>query len=130
MDGGEIFGIARDDLEQIVIGPGHQVAFQNIGDTRDRRLKRIEDVIGLCREADLDKNGGGASNGTRVQQGDGFVNYAGRLQSLQAPMTGGGGKIQLFRQLRRSKSGVPLHQAQQTGVGIVDLMLHAEISSF
>ena len=44
VDPGEILGVTGDDFQQIVRGPGHQMAFQYIGDARHFALRIVPDL--------------------------------------------------------------------------------------
>ena len=53
MDAGKIFGAVGNDLEDIVGGPGHQVAFKDFGNPLHLGLEGIEDFIRLALQFDL-----------------------------------------------------------------------------
>lgn len=48
MDAGEILGILSHDLKQVIRGPRHQVAFQHIGNTRNRFFKGVQHLVRLA----------------------------------------------------------------------------------
>ena len=68
MNTGEILGVSCDDLEQVISGPSHQVAFENIGNPRDCFFKRIQNFVGLTRKRYFNKNRCWHADFARVQQ--------------------------------------------------------------
>lgn len=68
MDHREILTVPGNHLEQVVIGSGHQMAFQHVRDARHGGLKGVQDLIRLSREADLNKHGCRAPDAPGIQQ--------------------------------------------------------------
>ena len=70
VDAREIIGILRHDLEKIIRRSRHQMAFEHIGHPGHFPLERVQKLIGLALQRDLDKNRGGLTQFARVQQRD------------------------------------------------------------
>ena len=70
VDSGEILGILGHDLQKIVGRARHEMAFQNIGDTRDLALERIENLFGLTLKRDLDEHDCLTSHFLRIEKRD------------------------------------------------------------
>ena len=49
VDAGEILGILGHDLDQVIGGPCHQMAFQNVGHAGHFTLERVQQILGLRR---------------------------------------------------------------------------------
>ena len=56
VDAGEILGVLRHHFEDVIRRSGHQVAFQNIGDQCNFPLERVQNLVGLAAECNLDKH--------------------------------------------------------------------------
>ena len=119
MDAGEILGIFGHDLKQVIRGPRHQVAFQHIGNTRDRFFKGVQHLVRLALQGDLDKHRRGDAHLARVQQGDVIADIPFGFQPLHAPVTGRRRKMYLFRQVRVRHPPVALQGSKDAAIDVV-----------
>ncbi len=90
VDASEVFGPFGDDLEDVIRRSRHQVAFEHVGDARDRLFKGLQHFVGLALQRDLNEYGGGHAHLARIQQRHVVSDISRLFQALHPPVTGRG----------------------------------------
>ena len=126
VDAGEVLGILGHDLDQVIGGAGHQVAFEDVGDLCDLAFKGVEQVFGLGLQGYFHENRGGAAHLAGVQKGDIGGDDALVLEALDAAVAGGGREVYLFAEVGIGDAGILLQGGEDAAVGCVQIGLHGE----
>jgi hypothetical protein len=96
MDAGKILGILGHYLQDVIRRACHQVTFQHIGNPRYRLFKRIEQIIRLSGQRDLDEHQCGQAHFAAIQKGDIAADIAILLKALDTAMASRCGQVHLF----------------------------------
>ena len=87
MEARKIIGVSGNDFQKVIGGSSHQVALEYIGDPRDRLFKGIQDLVGLPRQRDFDKDRCRSINGSRRQQGHVIADHISFLEPCHSAVT-------------------------------------------
>lgn len=116
----EILGIRSYDLQLVVRGPRHQVAFEHVLDECNLPLEGLQKLVGLPRQGDLDEDDRRHPELSRIQKGDIPADHAGPFEALHPPMTGGRREVHLLGELGIGDSARPLEHPQNAAVRTVE----------
>lgn len=117
----KILGIRGYDLQLVIRGPRHQVAFEHVLDERNLPLEGFQQLVGLPRQGDLDEDDRRHPELSRIHKGDILADHAGPFEALHPPMTGGRREVHLLGELGIGDSARPLEHPQDTAVRTVEI---------
>ncbi len=116
VDAGKIVRVLGHHLQQIVCGPRHQVAFQHIRHPLYRRLERLEHLVRLPRQRDLDEDGRRSPQLARIQQRDILADDPLLLEPLHPAVAGRRREVGAFGQFGIRHPPILLQGVQDTAV--------------